>query len=192
MADIALVILAAGEARRFGAIKQLAPFRGRPMAQYLVDACRTVAGAETFIVLGANRSAIEPELDLANVGVIGNEGWREGIASSIRVAVTALAERYSALMFVAADQIAVSGGDLQKLADHWRHAPDRIVAARHGDGAGIPAVFPRSCFRELVGLRGDSGARKLIARYGDRVTVLEMPSAAIDVDTPDTLDALDI
>lgn len=182
-----MVILAAGEGRRFGGIKQLAPFRGRPMAQHIVDACRAVPDSDTFIVLGAYRSAIEPELDLAGVGIIGNDQWREGIASSIRAAVVALAPRYRAMMFVAADQVFLNDCELQTLVNRWQAAPDRIVAARYHDRLGIPVVFPALYYEDLMTLKGDRGAAKLLARPGSRIIIVPLPSAARDIDTPGDL-----
>jgi molybdenum cofactor cytidylyltransferase len=55
---------------------------------------------------------------------------------------------------------------------------------------GAPAIFPRSAFRELGELRGDAGARMLLRRNADRMVRVPMPSAALDVDTPEDLLAL--
>ena len=45
--------------------------------------------------------------------------------------------------------------------------------------------------RALAELRGDIGARALLRRRSDRVVRVPMPSAAIDVDTPEDLLALE-
>ena len=55
----------------------------------------------------------------------------------------------------------------------------------------MPAIFPRSAFRDLAELRGDVGARMLLRRSADRVVRVPMPSAALDVDTPEDLLALE-
>jgi molybdenum cofactor cytidylyltransferase len=55
---------------------------------------------------------------------------------------------------------------------------------------GVPAIFPRTMFRELAQLRGDVGARALLRRNADRVVRVPMPSAAVDVDTPEDLLAI--
>ena len=56
---------------------------------------------------------------------------------------------------------------------------------------GAPAIFPRTSFRELAELRGDTGARALLRRNADRVVRVAMPSAAVDIDTPEDLLALE-
>jgi CTP:molybdopterin cytidylyltransferase MocA len=56
---------------------------------------------------------------------------------------------------------------------------------------GVPAIFPRSMFQRLAQLRGDQGARALLRRNADRTVRVTMPSAAVDVDTPEDLLAID-
>jgi molybdenum cofactor cytidylyltransferase len=56
---------------------------------------------------------------------------------------------------------------------------------------GVPAIFPRSVFSDLVALRGDVGARVLLQRNPDRVVRVPMASAAIDLDTPEDLLKID-
>jgi len=46
-------------------------------------------------------------------------------------------------------------------------------------------------FRELAELRGDAGARVLLRRSTERLVRVTMPSAAVDIDTPEDLLALD-
>ena len=55
----------------------------------------------------------------------------------------------------------------------------------------MPAIFPRSAFRDLAELRGDVGAREVLRRNPDRVLRVPMPSAALDVNTPEDLLTLD-
>ena len=57
---------------------------------------------------------------------------------------------------------------------------------------GVPAIFPRWCFRELNELRGDRGAQGLLQRHVDRVVRLAMPSAELDIDRPEDLLALEV
>jgi molybdenum cofactor cytidylyltransferase len=94
-------------------------------------------------------------------------------------------------MLMLADQAAVTSQDLQRLVGTWRRQPEYIAAALYAGSTGVPAVFPRSRFRELAELRGDIGARMLLQRNPDRVVRVPMDSAALDIDTPEDLLALD-
>jgi CTP:molybdopterin cytidylyltransferase MocA len=123
--------------------------------------------------------------------VVVNQEWREGVASSIRTAVARLPATCSGVMLLLADQAAVSADDLQRLAGSWRKQPQYIAAAVYAGTIGAPAIFPRASFRDLAQLRGDAGARSLLRRNPDRIVRVPMPSAAIDVDTPEDLLALE-
>ena len=79
-----------------------------------------------------------------------------------------------------------------RLASAWRRNPSSIVAAQYAGRVGVPAIFPRWCFRELNELRGDRGAQGLLQRHVDRVVRLAMPSAELDIDRPEDLLALEV
>ena len=72
-----------------------------------------------------------------------------------------------------------------------RKQPQYIAAALYGGVCGAPAIFPRSTFRELAQLRGDTGARALLRSQSDRIVRVPMPGAALDVDTPEDLLAVE-
>jgi molybdenum cofactor cytidylyltransferase len=90
-------------------------------------------------------------------------------------------------MLVLADQAAVTAEDLKRLAGSWRKQPLYIAAALYSGTIGAPVIFPRSALRELAELRGDVGARVLLRRNTDRVVRVPMPSAELDLDTPEDL-----
>jgi molybdenum cofactor cytidylyltransferase len=90
-----------------------------------------------------------------------------------------------------ADQAAVTAEDLKRLITAWHRQPEYVAAARYGVTTGVPAIFPRSIFSDLSSLRGDIGARVLLQRNPDRVIRVPMASAAIDIDTPEDLLALE-
>lgn len=113
------------------------------------------------------------------------------MASSIRLAVSRLPVGCSGVLLMVVDQAAVTADDLKRLVSAWRRQPGYIAAARYGTTTGVPAIFPRSMFADLQGLRGDIGARMLLQRNPDRVIRVPMPSAALDIDTPEDLLALE-
>jgi CTP:molybdopterin cytidylyltransferase MocA len=181
------VVLAAGPSRRFGSAKQLVRVAGRPLLHTAVTRAAEVTGQALIVVLGAGAAELAPLLKHSPGSVIVNHHWREGLASSIRTGVARLPPACRAVMLVLADQAAVTADDLRRLAGSWRRQPQCIAAALYGGTTGAPAIFPRSAFADLAGLRGDVGARLLLRRNVDRVVRVPMPSAAIDVDTPEDL-----
>jgi molybdenum cofactor cytidylyltransferase len=184
------VVLAAGASTRFGSAKQLVRIAGRPLLHTAVTRAAEVTGQALIVVLGAQAAELAPLLKHSPGSVVVNHEWREGIGSSIRAGVARLPASCNGVLLLLADQAAVSADDLKRLAGTWRKQPQSISAALYAGITGVPAIFPRSQFRALSELRGDVGARALLRRSADRIVRVPMPSAAIDVDTPEDLLAL--
>src|SRR5690349_22632175 len=144
------------------------------------------------VVLGANAGELAQLLKHTPASVAVNRDWAEGIASSIREGLRHAPSTADAVLIALADQAAVTTDDLRRLAGAWRRNPTAIVAAQYAGTLGVPAIFPRWCFRELNELRGDRGAQSLLQRHIDRVVRLAMPSAELDIDRPEDLLALDV
>jgi molybdenum cofactor cytidylyltransferase len=185
------VVLAAGASTRFGSPKQLVRLAGRPLLHTAVTRAAEVSGNALIVVLGAGAAELAPLLKHSPGSIVVNQDWREGIASSIRAAVARLPQTCAGVMLVLADQAGVTADDLKRLAGTWRKQPQYIAAALYEGVCGVPAIFPRSIFRELSELRGDTGARVLLRRNTDRLVRVPMPSAALDVDTPEDLLAIE-
>jgi molybdenum cofactor cytidylyltransferase len=184
------IVLAAGASTRFGSPKQLVRLAGRPLLHTVVTRAAEVTGNALIVVLGSQAAELAPLLKHSAGTIVVNHEWREGLASSIRAGVAHLPAACTGAMLVLADQAAVTADDLKRLAGSWRRQPQYIAAAMYAGTIGVPAIFPRASFRELSELRGDSGARALLRRNSDRLVRVAMESAAIDLDTPEDLLAL--
>jgi molybdenum cofactor cytidylyltransferase len=180
-------ILAAGPSTRFGSPKQLVRLAGTPVLHQAIANAGLVAGHSVTVVLGAHARDIGPALRQSAVAVAVNRDWEEGIASSIRTAVHSAPPGCEGLMLVLADQVAVTGDDLKRLYAAWRRHPVLIAAALYGGAPGLPAIFPRWAFSDLLQVRGDRDPRLVIRRNVDRVVRVPMHNAGIDLDTPEDL-----
>jgi molybdenum cofactor cytidylyltransferase len=189
MSAIHAIIPAAGDSRRYGSPKQLLPWNGGTLLQHAVGQARAACEAVT-VVLGARADLIQPTLAGRDTTVVFNPDWHEGLAASIRAGVAALPDDAGAALFVLCDQPLVGHATLSALAGRWRQRPDAIVAAYYNATHGVPAVFPRSLFGELLELKGDRGARPLFNKYSTRLESVPAPQAGIDIDTPADLNAL--
>jgi molybdenum cofactor cytidylyltransferase len=188
---IHVVVLAAGASSRFGSNKQLVRVNGRPLMHTIVSRAVELAGHSVTVVLGAHAGELAPLLKHSPASVAVNRNWSEGIASSIREGLTHAPSTADGVLIVLADQAAVTTEDLRRLAGAWRRNPASIAAAQYAGGVGVPAIFPRWCFRELNELRGDRGAQLLLQRHLDRLVRLPMPSAELDIDRPEDLLSLE-
>ncbi len=185
-----VLVLAAGAASRFGSPKQLARLHGQTLLQRAVSRAGELAGASVSVVLGAHAAAIAPSLRGSTATVVVNRNWQEGLAASLRAGVAQLPGSAQGVLVMLADQAGVTLFDLQRLVGAWRRQPDQVIAATYAGHSGVPAIFPAHCFSALLELRGDVGARLLLQRWAGRVVHVPMPSAALDVDTPEDLQRL--
>jgi molybdenum cofactor cytidylyltransferase len=183
-------ILAAGPSTRFGSPKQLVRLEGGLVLHKAVANAASVGGHSVTVVLGAHAREVAPALRLSSASVVVNRDWTEGLASTIRAAVRSAPPRCEGLLLLLADQAAVSAEDLRRLFAVWRRHPVLIAAALHGGASGLPAIFPRWAFTDLLELRGDRDATQVLRRNADRLVRVPMPNAGLALDTPEDLLAL--
>lgn len=181
------LVLAAGSASRFGSPKQLVRIGGQPMLHRAVSQATEVVGHAVTVVLGAYADQLAPLLRHTAASVLINRHWEEGIASSLRAGIAALPGSCDGVLVTLADQVSVTTFDLKRLATAWKRQPEWLIAATYDGHVGVPAIFPRSIFSAFSDLRGDAGARSILARHADRCLRIPMPNAAIDIDRPEDL-----
>jgi CTP:molybdopterin cytidylyltransferase MocA len=181
------LVLAAGSASRFGSPKQLVRIGGQPMLHRAVSQATEVVGHAVTVVLGAYADQLAPLLKHTSASVLINRHWQEGLASSLRLGIANLPGSCDGVLVTLADQVSVTTFDLKRLATAWRRQPEWLIAATYDGHVGVPAIFPRTSFSAFSELRGDAGARSILARHADRCLRVPMPNAAVDIDTPEDL-----
>lgn len=169
------LILAAGGARRFGAPKQLALVDGKPLLAHVLE---LAAPYEPLVVLGAYADDIRRSLDVGDHIVI--DDWDDGQSASLRAGVAALPD---------AERILVLLGDMPFVT---REACEAVLAvdgcarAVYNGLPGHPVVLDRDVLARVANVRGDTGARDLLAGCTEvEASHLADPT---DIDTPDQLE----
>jgi CTP:molybdopterin cytidylyltransferase MocA len=150
------------------------------LVAHALEAARAVGPAA--IVVGA------VELAVTDATVLPNEGWTEGMASSVRVATRwARSIDAEALVLHLVDQPHIDGAHLLRLVEaHRGGAP--LVGTRY-DVIGAPALFSRAFFRDLEALTGDRGAAGILRSHAETAAIAA-PEGALDIDTPEDVSLL--
>ncbi len=184
------ILLAAGEARRFGSTKQLEKFESTSLIGRALLTAENVCGPQTVTVLGHDALAVLREMQPCQGFAIVNDDYTEGLGTSIACGVRALPPTADAILILLADQPLVSASQLRTLIARWQGSPASIVASAYADTMGPPAIFPRKYFAQLQDLRGDKGARDLIQTELKNVLQVACETAALDIDTRDDLESM--
>lgn len=188
--SLAGLILAAGGSSRLGSPKQLLRWRGKELVCHAVEQSLAVCDSGVVVVSGAQAAAVEGCLQGYDAEVVFNPHWEAGVATSLAIGVGAIRLRDACgVLVMLCDQPMLQVNDLARLAAIWRAAPDIPAAARYAAVLGAPAIFPSGYFARLAGLQGDLGARALL-RDQDCCSILDIPEAALDVDTAADVDRL--
>jgi CTP:molybdopterin cytidylyltransferase MocA len=180
LTDFATIVLAAGAARRFGAPKQLAPVRGRPLLAHVLDLVD-----DPIVVLGAHAEQVRPVAAGARVVVC--EQWAEGQAASLRCGVAAAGAVDAAVILLGDMPFLTRAVIAGARAAFERGGCDAVRTAYRGR-PGHPVVLGRPVLDAVPSLRGDVGARELLARFRVREWEAGHLADPTDIDTPDQLE----
>lgn len=173
MGSVAAVVLAAGEASRFGAPKQqlLLPAVLERLRASPIDEIVVVEGAHTLDPCGS-----EPQGPRCRI--VHCAEWARGPGASLRCGLEALGPEVEAAVVVLADGPHLSPAAVTRVLEAWR-ADSGIVAASYDGGRGHPLVVGRA---DWVGIP-DGGLHSRPAR----LVPCDDLGAPGDVDTPDDL-----
>lgn len=185
---IATVILAAGESKRMHGVKQLLPWKGSTLLGYTIEQVLESDTDQVYVVLGANKDIILKEIDTSRITVIINDDWALGMGTSIAAAMNYF--KTGQLDFDGALMALVD----QPLLDvkHYNYLINKyigtkyIIATSYGSGRGVPAIFDKSYFDELIVLSSDKGAKNIILKYENKVLAVDAGHRTIDLDTRET------
>ncbi len=191
----AVIVLAAGESRRFGRPKQAELWQGGTLLTRVVTAALSSLATEVVVVLGSGAERLAPLLSAdasPHLQCVVNMGWEEGVASSIRTGLRTVADRVAAVAFVNADQPLLGARELDALLSRQALTGAPLIVPLCRGQPRSPTLFSRELFDELSALQGDAGGRQIRDRYATRGELLQFddPLPFEDVDTQEDLERL--
>jgi len=185
LSGIGVLVLAAGASRRLGVPKQTLRYGDRSLLRLAVESAVGSACGPAVVTLGANAELCRREINDLPVRVIENIHWKKGMSSSIKTGLLALQAEVRAMIIMTVDQPHVTARVIDQIANAYITGSSTIVASAYAGTLGVPALFDRTHFPDIMSLEGDSGAKSVIARNSGRVNVIPFELGAIDIDTLD-------
>lgn len=182
-ADLACILLAAGEARRFGGRKLEAEVEGKMLGLHAAEFLAGMGFGAMVAVCNAANQAFNRELAAQGFRIVFNAEPSAGQARSLALGVAAICEGQADAALVAlADMPFVSAAHLRQLADAFDG--QRPVCSADGTARMPPAILPRWLWPDLLTLTGDQGARAMLA---DAVPISASRAILADIDRPEDI-----
>jgi len=190
------IILAAGESRRFGSSKQMEKLNGKPILNWVLEASLNSDLDKTILVLGHDHEKILPRLnhlqDNTKLQIEINPAYNEGMSSSLRLGLSKTMEDFPAAMFILGDQPMITVRLINLLLGKFAENEMGICVPSFKGKRKNPVIMSKKYYKELMDIRGDKGARKIIDSNLQDVLFVEIDDnmAFIDVDTKEDLERL--
>jgi nicotine blue oxidoreductase len=173
MAQVAAIVLAAGEASRFGSPKQ------RILLPRVLERLRETSVDDIVVVEGAHELELPSDnLSQGETRIASCPDWERGPGASLRCGLAALDDDVVAAIVVLADGPTLAPAAVERVLEEWRSGGG-IVAASYDGGRGHPLVLGRSKWSSIP----DEGLRD----RGVRLVACDDLGAPGDVDTPEDL-----
>ncbi len=189
--NVGIIILAAGASSRMGLPKQLMLIEGKTMIKRIIDNTLETPCYPIVAVLGANADLLKQELIKVPITIIDNPNWKQGMASSMKMGLVGAymtQKEIDAVIFLTSDMPMVSDKLLKDMIQKAEESADiSIVACQYLKNneriIGIPVLFKRHLFNEILELKGDEGAKKVVLKHQKNTALLAFPEGHIDLDT---------
>ena len=187
---ISAIILAAGQASRFGQCKQLMPLGEKPLLEHVLESVRQSSVDDVAVVLGARADEIRQQIGFGRERVIVNPDYANGMSTSIQAGLRALPDMTDAAMIVLADQPFVTSRTLDLLIDEYQRTRPSVVIPTYNGFRGNPVIVDKSLFAEMMNIRGDVGCRAIFGEHAETIAKVPVDDRGVvtDIDTMEDLE----
>ncbi|WP_420580827.1 nucleotidyltransferase family protein [Reichenbachiella sp.] len=183
------MILAAGSSSRLGQPKQLLHFKGKTLLENVIETSATISD-EIVVILGSSHEQIMPVISHTSATIAYFDHWQQGMGSTVSFGIQQILnkDRYTKdVLVLLCDQLHVTKQMLSELVFFHQESDHLITACGYDKSYGAPAIFNRKTFLDLLNLKGDQGAKKVIQKHFKNAQIISYPEAQVDIDTPKDL-----
>lgn len=187
MRRTAILILAAGKSSRMGKPKQLLKLGSETLIEHAIKQALQSNATTVVCILGAYAEEIKSIISHhSKCEFVVNEDWESGLSSSLKCGIHwAQEHNYEAAVAMLADQPLIDSDFINEILQLANQHPESLIAANYGEKRGVPALFPKPYFNQLLKLKGDTGAGVLLNNPDEHVITVEAKNRLIDLDTPE-------
>ena len=184
------VVMAAGNAERFGENKLAAEVDGKTLIERALQAVPDDRLAVVCVV--TQYDEVEALARRFGFRCVRNVHPEWGLSYTVRLGTEALQADCAAILYLVSDQPLLRRESVEALTAFYRAHPDHIVGASHDGKRGNPCIFPSKYYKELCKLSGDVGGSAVIRKHEEDLLLFEIdPQELTDVDTRQALRELE-
>ena len=186
MANIPIILLAAGASSRMGQPKQLLPWGEQTLIEHQIHTLLKT-GNPVNVVLGSNSKLVIPVIEKYPVNIYINTDWKSGMGNSISFGICQIIQKFQdadGVLIMLLDQPLITTSYIENMLGAYQHGSQQILVSRSASGwKGVPVLFDKCYFKDLTELSNDEGAKKIIKRYEENVTLFDGGELLEDMDT---------
>lgn len=192
---LGLIMLAAGNSRRFGSNKLLYTIDGEPMYRHILGELLKVQqvllskGHTCRITVVTQYDEIAEDARNQGAQVLYNLHPDEGISSSLKIGLRFNREM-DACLFAVSDQPWLCGKTILDLIQVFIREGKGMACVEHDGKTGNPCIFSEKYFEELLKLEGDTGGKRVITGHRRDVAVMKITNRQeiMDIDRKEMTD----
>ena len=188
---ISAILLAAGQSKRMGELKQLMPFGQSTIVAQAVDNLLGSAVDEVIVVVGYKAEDVIKAIAAKPVKLVINPDYEQGMSTSVIAGLNLAHSRVQGVMLALGDQPLVDSQTIDRLIEEFCNHDKGIAVPTYQGRRGHPIIFAIKYKEQLLKLRGDVGGRQIIKDHPDDVLEVAVDSESIvaDFDTTDDYQA---
>ncbi|MBI4286758.1 MAG: nucleotidyltransferase family protein [Chloroflexi bacterium] len=192
MGSVSAILLAAGEAKRMGRLKQLMPFGEMTLVEKAVDSLLRSAASEVIVVLGAGVDEVMAKIEDRPVRIAYSPLYRRGMSYSIKAGLAMVDSQAQAFLVALADQPLVDSPTIDRLIEAFHTVDKGIIIPTYQGRRGHPVIFARKYGADFRRLEGDVGGRQIVSEHPEDVLEVNVdcPGVCLDLDTEEDYRAL--
>jgi molybdenum cofactor cytidylyltransferase len=186
--ELTTIVLAAGSSTRMGKSKQQLPVGNGTLLEHTIRCAVDSSQQNILVVLGAHAHQHQALIQHLPVTISVNIDWVMGMGNSLKFGVKktlALWPDTQGLLVLVCDQPLLTATHLSTLTNTWLTRQPMAVASEYKSVAGVPAIFDRGVFQDLLSIRNPAGARELLLKWDAEVVRVPFAGGEIDLDTPE-------
>jgi molybdenum cofactor cytidylyltransferase len=185
------IILAAGSSSRYGELKQLLDWKGKPFVRHVTETALRAGLEPVVVVTGFRHAEVESRLRDLSVNLVHNPEFDLGQSASVKKGIAALPQNVGSAIFLLADQPQIPEEVIRALIES--HASERqsilaplVLEERRAN----PVLFDQATFPDLMQITGDIGGRAIFDKHPVSFLPWHDDILIFDVDKPEDYERL--